>query len=276
MRIVFLIIAINILLVLPKKIVELNNESFNRIVELNKYHKNKKLLIIFYSKNCYNCEEAINIISNEIIERYKYDDKIDFGMIDCDLRENIWLNIRFNISRVPYIILIKGNYFYELNSNYDKYELDYFINDIKEKKDLIQLPDDIDIFKKRIIILNHTINYFRDYFQYYFNININKNIIIFILILLLIVLIWIIKYIIEYFCCKIVFCRICRKTEGKKVIITQVYEDLSGISDNVSGSKLESEEEDNNSMHTSELSDSLFNQEIEEIQVIKKYKQKIE
>ena len=29
-------------------------------------------------------------------------------------------------------------------------------------------------------------------------------------------------------------------------------------------------------MHTSELSDSLFNQEIEEIQVIKKYKQKIE
>lgn len=276
MRIVLLIIAINILLVLPKKILELNNESFNRIVELNKYHKNKKLLIIFYSKNCYNCEEAINIISNDIIERYNYDDKIDFGMVDCDLRENIWLNIRFNISRVPYIILIKGNYFYELNSNYDKYELDYFINDIKEKKDLIQLPDDIDIFTKRIIILNHTINYFRDYFQYYFNININKNIIIFILILLLIVLIWIIKYIIEYFCCKIVFCRICRKTEEKKVIITQVYEDLSGISDNVSGSKLESEEEDNNSMHTSELSDSLFNQEIEEIQVIKKYKQKIE
>ena len=276
MRICLLIIAINILLVLPKEILELNNESFNRLVESNKYHKNKKLLVLFYSKNCYNCEEAINIVSNDIIERYKFDNTIDFGKVDCDLRENIWLNIRFNISRVPYIILAKGNYFYELNSNYDKYELDYFINDIKEKKDLIQLPDDIDIFKKRIIILKLTINYFRDYFQHYFNININQNIIIFILILLLIGLLWIIKYIIELFCCKILFCRICRKKEEKKVIITQVYEDLSGISDNVSGSKLESEEEDNNSRHTSELSDSLFNQEIEEIQVIKKYKKKVE
>ena len=272
MGIKLLIISINILYIVSKKILELNNESFNRLVESNKYIKNKKLLVLFYSKNCYNCREAINIISNDIVERYKYDSNIDFGKVDCDLRENIWLNIRFNISRIPYIILIKGNYFYELNSNYDKYELEYFINNIKDKRDLIQLPDDVDIFTKRIIILKYTINYFRDYFQYYFNININQNIIIFILIILLIILLWIILYILEFFCCKIIFFRTFRKKEEKKIIITQVKEDLSGISDNLSGSKLESEEEDNNSRHTSELSDSLFNQEIEESQVIEKYK----
>ena len=272
MGINLLIVAINILYIVPKKILELNNESFNRLVESNKYIKNKKLLVLFYSKYCYNCREAINIISNDIVERYKYDSNIDFGKVDCDLRENIWLNIRFNISRIPYIILIKGNYFYELNSNYDKYELEYFINNIKDKRDLIQLPDDVEIFTKRIIILKYTINYFRDYFQYYFNISINQNIIIFILIILLIILVWIILYILEFFCCKIIFYRIFRKKEEKKIIITQVKEDLSRISDNLSGSKLESEEEDNNSRHTSELSDSLFNQEIEESQVIEKYK----
>ena len=273
MRIGLLIIAINILLILPKKILELNNESFNRLVESYKYNKYKKLLVIFYTNNCYNCKEAINIITNDIIERYKYDDKIDFGKVDCDLRENIWLNIRFNISRIPYIILIKGNYFYELNSNYDKYELDYFINDIKGKKDLIKLPDDIDIFKKRIIILKYTINYFRDYFQYYLNISISQNCIIFILVILLIILLWVIKNIITFFCCKMLFCRICGKTKEKKVVITQVYEDLSGISSNVSGSKIESEEYDNNSNHTSDdISDSLYNKEIEESEIEEKYK----
>ena len=258
MRNNLLIITINISVILSKKILELNNESFNRLVESNRYYNNKKLLVIFYTKNCNNCKEALNIISNDIIERYKYDSKIDFGKIDCDLKENIWLNIRFNISRIPYIILIKDNHFYELNSNYDKYELDYFINDIKENKDLKRLPDDIEIFQKRIIIFKNSINYFRDYFQYYFNITIHQNIIIFILILLLIVLLLIFKTILEFLCSKIFYCRICRKKD----------EDLSGISSN-----LTEEEDDENS---DDLSDSIFNEEIDENTAKKKYKEKAE
>jgi thiol-disulfide isomerase/thioredoxin len=260
MKIALFILFVKILLIFPKKILELNNESFNKLLELHKYDKNKKLFLVFYTKNCKNCKEAINII-NDIIDKYKYDKEIDFGKVDCDLRENIWLNLRFNITRIPYIILIiNGNIFYELNSNYDKFEISHFINDIKNDKDSLKIPNDIDIYKKRIIILNYTINYISQFFKYHFNINISKNLIIFILISLLLTFIYIIIDALKYCCINIILCGKCRKKnenpEKKKI------EDLSGISSNVSGSENESkskeEEEIDNSIDISGISKSLF------------------
>ena len=260
MKIALFILFVKILIIFPKKILELNNESFNKLLELHKYDKNKKLFLVFYTKNCKNCKEAINVI-NDIIDKYKYDKAIDFGKVDCDLRENIWLNLRFNITRIPYIILIvNGNVFYELNSNYDKYEISHFINDVKSNKDSLKIQNDIDISKKRIIILNFTINYIRQFFQYHFNINISKNLIIFILILLLFTFIYVIIEALKYCCSNIILCGKCRKKSenpAKKKI-----EDLSGISSNVSGSENESkskeEEENDNSIDISGISKNLF------------------
>ena len=259
MKIVLFILFVKILIIFPKKILELNNESFNKLLELHKYDSNKKILLVFYTKNCNNCKEAINVI-NDIIDKYKYDKEIDFGKVDCDLRENIWLNLRFNITRIPYIILIvNGNVFYELNSNYDKYEISHFINDVKSNKDSLKIPNDIDIYKKRIIILNFTINYIRQFFKYHFNINISKNLIIFILILLLLIFIYIIIDALKYCCSNIILCGKCRKKnknpEKKKI------EDLSGISSNLSGSENKSkskEEENEDSMDISGISKNLF------------------
>ena len=260
MKIVLFILFIEILLIFPKKILELNNESFNKLLEQHKYDKNKKLFLVFYTKNCKNCKEAINVI-NDIIDKYKYDKAIDFGKVDCDLRENIWLNLRFNITRIPYIILIvNGNIFYELNSNYDRFEISHFINDAKNNKDSLKIPNDIDIYKKRIIVLNYTINYIRQFFKYHFNINISKNFIIFILILLLLTFLYIIIDVLKYCCSNIILCGKCRKKnenpEKKKI------EDLSGISSNVSGSenvsKSKEEEENDNSKDISGISENIF------------------
>ena len=256
---ILLLIIINIYFSFGKNILELNNESFNKLVESNKYDKNKKLLVIFYTKNCKYCQEALNVLTNEIINKSQHDNKIDFGKVNCDLRENIWLNMRFNITRIPYIILVKGKYFYELNSNYDKYELDYFINNPKENKDMILIPNDISIVQKRTIVINYFFNHINDFFTSNFNISLNKNIIIFMLVLIFILFLWFMKWILMLCCYNIFLCKKYRKKTVEDV-------DQSAISSVLSGSKLSSKE-NGNSSESSELSEDPFNEEMEESEI---------
>ncbi len=272
------ILAIEVLLCFSKIIKELNNESFNRLIENNKFNKNKKLLVVFYTNTCEPCMEALNVVNNKILEEYKYNSDIDFGKINCDLKENIWLNIRFNITRIPYIIIIKGNYYYELNSNYDKYELKSFINDNKDKKDLLVIPDDISIFQKRIYIISHFINYYNNIFKSNYNMEINRNIIIFIFIIFIILILWLLKCLFVFCCCNLCLGKICkRKKEIKKIVeINEINkinkeENLDKISSNLSENEIESNADDN-SMDVSGISDSLFNKQTDEVTPIKIYK----
>ena len=311
MHITYLILILKIILSLSNTFIELNNDSFNELVEKNKYDKNKKLLVIFYTKNCYNCNEAIRIITNDILNEYRYDTKIQFAKVDCDLRENIWLNIRFNITRIPYIIIIRGNYFYELQSNYDTFELNYFINEQRDIKDISVIPKDISTIQKRIIIMRYTITYINKYFESRLNMTFNKNTIIFIFILFLILFLWILFYLIKLCCygllgeclrCFDFICKrknnnntiikvnkedglICKRKNNSNTIIKVIKEDsyskISKISSNVSGSDLGSKEEENdndidnvldNGNDTSIISDSYFSEETN-INIIKqKYK----
>ena len=272
MKIVLLIIAIKIFFSFGKNIIELNNESFNKIVESNKYDKNKKLIVIFYTNNCKYCQEALNVISNEIIDKYNSDNKIDFGKINCDLKENVWLNIRFNITRIPYIILVKGKYYSELNSNYDKYELNDFINTPKDNKDLLLIPNDINMVQKRIIVTKYTINYVKDFFKSKFNIDLHQNIIIFILILSLILFLWLIKLLLEFCCYMFGICK--KKKVKKEIVIASKDNDTSGLSGDVSGSDLNSKGDDSDS-YISGITDSLFKEEMDDKEV-KKIKEKID
>jgi hypothetical protein len=256
---------------------ELNNDSFNELIEKNKYNINKKLLIIFYANNCEVCTEALNVINNNILDEYKYNSDIDFGRINCDLKENIWLNIRFNIKRIPYIIIINGNYYHELKSYYGKYELKSFINDKKDKNELIMLPDDISLIQKGIYIANHLINYYKNYFKSNFNLNINSNIIIFIFILFIFLLLWLLKCALVFCCCGLCLGKICKRKKGiKKIVeinednIKDTEEKLSNISSNLSENEIGSNEGDNN-LDVSGISDSLF-KENNEVTIKKNYK----
>jgi len=273
MKIAFLFL-INILLIYESTIItELNEESLNNLIESNINDKNKILLIIFYANNCENCQEALNIIYNDIINEYK-NNKIQFGKINCDLRENIWLNIRFNITRIPYIILVKGNNYYELNSNYDKYEINSFINDKKDKIELLNIPNKINLIKKILIIINLAHYSTNIYSQKYFNTKISINIILFIIILFFIIIFWIIYYIFILCCCNLFFFKFRKKNKNKELIEIIKCENVSQATSDVSGSDLGSQVD--SYMNISGLSDSIFKEEIDEKEIIRKYKKKIE
>ena len=92
------------------QISEINHDSFKSYIESNRYNENKKLLLIFYKQNSTLCEEAINAIEKYIIQDYNSESEIEFGKINLDLDNNIWLYLQFNITRIPYVILIKGIY----------------------------------------------------------------------------------------------------------------------------------------------------------------------
>ena len=130
------------------QISEINHDSFKSYIESNRYNENKKLLLIFYKQNSTLCEEAINAIEKYIIQDYNSESEIEFGKINLDLDNNIWLYLQFNITRIPYVILIKGIYFYELNKKPDKYSIKEFItlspyNMIKKK-----IPEEINTIRK--------------------------------------------------------------------------------------------------------------------------------
>ena len=271
---IILLILINILLLFESTtITELNEESLNELIESNLNNKNKILLIIFYANNCENCKEALNIIYNDIITEYKHN-KIQFGKINCDLRENIWLNIRFNITRIPYIILIKGNNYYELNSNYDKYEINSFINDKKDKIELLNIPNKINLIKKILIIINLAHYNTNIYSKKYFNTNISINIIIFMIILFFIIIFWIIYYIFIFCCCNLCFYKFWKKNKNKEIIEIIKSDNESKATSNVSGSELGSQVESD--LNISGITDSIFKEEIDEKEIVKKYKKKIE
>ena len=273
MKITFLILLNLLLLCKSTTILELNEESLNNLIESNLNDKNKILLIIFYANNCENCQEALNIISNDIINEYK-DNKIQFGKINCDLGENIWLNIRFNITRIPYIILIKGNNYYELNSNYDKYEIYRFINDKKDKIELLNIPNKINLIKKILIIINLAHYNTNIYSKKYFNTKISINLMIFMIILLFIIFFWIIYYIVIFCCCNLRFYKFWKKNKNKETIEIIKSDNISQVTSDVSGSDLGSQVDSD--MNISGLSDSIFKEEIDEKEKKKKKKKKIE
>jgi thiol-disulfide isomerase/thioredoxin len=272
MKITFLILFNILLLCKSTTIIELNEESLNNLIESNKNDKNKILLIIFYANNCENCQEALNIISNDINE-YK-NNKIQFGKINCDLGENIWLNIRFNITRIPYIILIKGNNYYELNSNYDKYEIYRFINDKKDKIELLNIPNKINLIKKILIIINLAHYNTNIYSKKYFNTKISINLMIFMIILFFIIFFWIIYYIVIFCCCNLCFYKFWKKNKNKEIIEIIKNDNASQTTSNVSGSELGSQVDSD--LNISGITDSIFKEEIDEKEIVKKYKKKIE
>ena len=101
--------------------------------------------------------------------------------------------MQFNIKSIPYIILIKGNYFYELNQKPDQYSIKDLINlslnDLNKKP----IPEEINTIRKILFILNFSIRFISIGFYNIFKISLSKNIIIFIFIIILCLILWIIK-----------------------------------------------------------------------------------
>ena len=87
------------------ELLELNDSNFDLIIQNG---KNNRWLILFYLETCYHCYRARTVI-NRILELkdYKIINNIKFASIE--IGNNTKINIRFNISQVPYIVLVENN-----------------------------------------------------------------------------------------------------------------------------------------------------------------------
>ena len=261
------------------QISEINHDSFKSYIESNRYNENKKLLLIFYKQNSTLCEEAINAIEKYIIQDYNSESEIEFGKINLDLDNNIWLYLQFNITRIPYVILIKGIYFYELNKKPDKYSIKEFINLSPYNMIKKKIPEEINTIRKILFVLKFTFRSFRIGFYNIFGISLNKNAIIFIFIIILCLIIWIIKEIMSFILglfCLIKKIRIRKKNKEEDIVKIQ---EADKYSENLSGSDIgnKHEEDDNNDNdNTLKLKKGLFNQEMEEEELEKMKSGKID
>ena len=261
-----------------KRILDYNCDLFQSYTNTNKYNENKKLLLIFYKQNSTYCEDALNVIENYFSNEYDSNSGVEFGKIDINADNNMWLYLRFKIQRLPYIILIQGNYFYELNRKLDEYSLKDFLKLETTKK---KLPGEISNINKIAIISSMTLNMIINVIDNTFNIIVNKNIIISILIILLLSFLWLIKSII-FLICKL--CCKCRKNKKKTKVIQRkdnameiIEQDINKYSESLSDCDNINEDDENinSKENMPELNYDTFNNEKTPEYIINKYKNQI-
>ena len=49
----------------------------------------------------------------QVIKNYEDEDEIEFGSVNLDKQSNVWLGVRFNITKIPFIILIENKRMYK-------------------------------------------------------------------------------------------------------------------------------------------------------------------
>jgi hypothetical protein len=255
-----------------RKISEINYASFKKYI-----NENKKLLILFYIENCIFCEQAVKTIENEIINYYDDESGIIFGKINVD-SENM-LSHKFKIKKIPSIILIQGEYFYELNQKPDKYSIKDLIDLPKDNAKGKKIPEHFNIIEKILNIIDMTVNFIIKLFYSMLKISLNKNIIISILIVIFFSFLWLIQKLLCFICC----CKFCRKCKYKKK--NQIYkfdeensqiskEEIDKESSEISGDDNVNkvyEIDNNNTLNKNEINE-IFNGTISEEQILKKEK----
>ena len=132
------------------KLIELNDKNFDTKI---KYNVNKKWFIIFYVNSCSYCERMLHVVENEIIPNYNNDNTIEFGVVNC--HDNIWLPLRFNITYIPYTVLIdtskKQMFEFKLYGTFE--HINEFIESEKDNKDAIVIPSKFNYYTRIKVLL---------------------------------------------------------------------------------------------------------------------------
>ena len=133
--------------------VNLTSSNFDNLVQNG---NNNRWLIMFYTEDCSFCKQIKNMI-NKIIEDKEFNYEIKFGKVD--LMENLQLQIRFNITKIPYIILVNHNKMYEMKFLPTESSFANFIDstNFDEFKDLQKdFPENLSLFEflKKLVIFS--------------------------------------------------------------------------------------------------------------------------
>ncbi len=136
------------------KIHELNDITFDYIIRDGKIYR---WFIIFYSRSCGHCKRAKKEIS-KIFETYNNISNLRFAQIEA--YQNTVTNIRFNISGVPYMILVENGSMYEMDlfPNYENLKDFIFTNFTEVEGDLKPIPRKVKFAYVAWVILKQTLD----------------------------------------------------------------------------------------------------------------------
>ena len=130
-----------------KKILILDGDYFDKAIQ-NAISSKYKLFLIFHVQKCQYCTHALKVLKSQVIKNYDDDENIFFGSVNLDEQSNVWLGIRFNISRIPYIILIENKKMYHFESQFEESLVVKFINEEKNVEDGEEIPPAV-TFKRK-------------------------------------------------------------------------------------------------------------------------------
>lgn len=118
-----------------KEMAVLTDHNFDTIIPYYE-RNNKKWLVIFHIPSCQYCVHSLKILQNDVLP--KEEGETNFASVDCT--KNIWTSMRFNITKLPYIVLIEGKEMYEFKMLVTEVNIKNFINEEKNVEDGLPLP----------------------------------------------------------------------------------------------------------------------------------------
>ena len=136
------------------KIYDLNDMIFDYMIREGKIYR---WFILFYSKTCGHCRRARKEI-NKVFEDLKTNNTLRFAQMEA--YDNTLTNVRFNITGVPYIILIENNSILELDlfPNYENLKNFISTNFSEVKEELKPLPKRVKFTYVAWVIFKQTLD----------------------------------------------------------------------------------------------------------------------
>ncbi len=94
------------------ELLELNDSNFDSTIQNG---NNNRWLILFYLQTCYHCYRAKTVL-NRILELKEYEIINNIKFASVEVSNNPKCNVRFNVEKIPYIVLVENNNMLELDS----------------------------------------------------------------------------------------------------------------------------------------------------------------
>jgi len=136
------------------KIHDLNDLFFDYMIRDGQIYR---WFILFYSKTCGHCMRAKREIK-KVFEELKNNDTLRFAQIEA--YDNTMTNVRFNITGVPYIIVVENNTMHELDlyPNYENLKKFIFTNFSEVKDELKPFPKKVKFYYVAWVIFKQTLD----------------------------------------------------------------------------------------------------------------------
>ena len=139
-----------VLISAEKKILKIEGDYLDKAIQ-NAISSKSKLFLIFHVQKCQYCTHALKTLKSQVIKNYEDDENIFFGSINLDEQSNIWLGVRFNISKIPYVVLLENKKMYKFEHQFEESIVVKFINEEKNVEDGEEIPPVV-TFKRKFSI----------------------------------------------------------------------------------------------------------------------------